>query len=69
MPKANPNRQKPHGTNGGEQPPTPRETAAYIGPMVGELAALARRSGLTELAYLLEMAQIEAANITQPTKN
>lgn len=36
------------------------EAAAYIATLTGELAAMARRSGLSTLGYLLEMAKLEA---------
>jgi len=39
---------------------TPDTVAQYIASMTGELAQLARRSGLDTLCYILEMARIEA---------
>lgn len=36
------------------------EVAAYTAPMLADLAALARRSGLTLLAYVIEMAELQA---------
>lgn len=44
-------------TGGG---PSTTETAQYIEEMAGELADLARRSKLDLLAYLLDMAKLEA---------
>lgn len=38
----------------------PHETAAYISEMAGSLATLARRNGMTVLAYVLDMAREEA---------
>lgn len=38
----------------------PAAVAAYVAQLAGELAHLARGSGLTTLAYILEMAQMEA---------
>jgi hypothetical protein len=45
------------GAGGG---PSSTETAQYIEEMAGELADLARRSNLDLLAYLLDMAKLEA---------
>ncbi len=36
------------------------ETAAYIATLSAELALMARRSGLSTLGYLLDMAKLEA---------
>jgi hypothetical protein len=41
-------------------PATAAETARYIGSITGELAALAKQAGLDVLAYLLDMARLEA---------
>lgn len=41
-------------------PQSPRAAALYIGKMSGELASLARRLRLEPLAYILEMARLEA---------
>jgi hypothetical protein len=38
----------------------PGETSAYIADMTGSLATLARRNGMTALAYILDMAREEA---------
>ena len=38
------------------------EAAAYISKMAGELSGLARQAGLGHLAFLLEMAKLEAGN-------
>jgi len=40
--------------------PKAEETAAYVASFSGDLRELARRSGLTTLAYLLDMARLEA---------
>ncbi len=37
------------------------EIAAYVAALTGELAVMARGSGLPTLAYLLDMARIEAS--------
>ncbi len=42
------------------------QTAEYIADMVGDLAAMALTHGLETLAYLLDMARIEAENVTAP---
>jgi len=41
------------------------ETAAYIADLAGDLAKMARSSGLDTLAYILEMASLEADNTTR----
>lgn len=41
----------------------PSAVAAYVASLTGELSRLARASGLTTLAYLLEMARLEARNL------
>ena len=42
-------------------PPSAAQTAEYVASLTGELAELARKTGLETLAYLLEMARFEAA--------
>jgi hypothetical protein len=42
-----------------------RQAAVYIAAMSGDLAAIARSHGLDTLGYLLDMAQLEADNITR----
>jgi hypothetical protein len=42
--------------------PSPSETARYIAEMAAELSFLARRSNLDLLAYILDMARLEATN-------
>ena len=39
------------------------EIAAYIATLSGELALMARRSGLSTLGYLLDMAKLEAEQV------
>jgi hypothetical protein len=48
-----------------DRPQSPRSTAVYIGRMSGELARLARRHRLEPLAYLLDMARLEADQIAK----
>ena len=48
------------GDGNGDGGETPDTVAQYIASMTGELAQLARRSGLETLCYILEMARIEA---------
>jgi len=43
-----------------DRPQSPRAAALYIGRMSAELAHLARRHHLEPLAYILEMARLEA---------
>jgi hypothetical protein len=44
---------------------TPYTAAAYVGAMVSELAEIARRNGLDMLGYILDMAKLEADEITR----
>ena len=64
MPKASQAR-KTSPDNGAQDSASPAQVAAYVAQTTGELAAMARASGLADLAYLLEMAQLEAANLSQ----
>ncbi len=41
------------------------ETASYVAALSGELSRLCRLQGLEMLAYLLEMAQLEAEQVVQ----
>lgn len=43
-------------------PNDPAALAAYIAQISGELARLSRENGLPTLAYILEMARLEARN-------
>jgi hypothetical protein len=43
----------------------PEEAARFVSASAGELAQLSRRHGLEMLAYLLEMAQMEADEIVR----
>ena len=53
----------PAGISGDEV--RPESAAAYIADITMELAGMARASRLEILAYLLEIAQLEAANTTR----
>ena len=44
------------------------ETAQYIAEFTAELAYLARQTKLDLLAYLLDMARLEAARVVQAKK-
>jgi hypothetical protein len=44
----------------------PVEAAEYVATFAGELALIARRHGLDTLGYLLEMARLEAENLSRP---
>jgi hypothetical protein len=44
---------------------SPGATALYIGTLTGELARLARRHRLDTLAYILDMARLEADQIAK----
>jgi len=48
-----------------DQAQSPRSAALYIGSMSAELGRLARRHQLEPLAYILEMARLEADQITK----
>jgi hypothetical protein len=41
-------------------PPRARDAASYIAELAADLARLARENGFKELAYLLEVARMEA---------
>ena len=41
------------------------EAAAYIATLTGELASIARRNGLHTLEYLLDMAKLEAEQVSR----
>ncbi|HTZ01045.1 MAG TPA: hypothetical protein VMC05_01840 [Xanthobacteraceae bacterium] len=51
--------------NGGNGVETADSAAQYIAALSRELAQIARRNGLDTLSYILEMAQIEADQITK----
>jgi hypothetical protein len=42
--------------------------ARYVAALSGDLAAIARRHGLTTLGYLLDMARLEAENESRPAR-
>jgi hypothetical protein len=44
---------------------TPDAAAAYIGSLVDELAQLAKRNGLEALSYILDMARLEADQVSK----
>ena len=46
--------------DGPQRPMPPAETAQYIAEFTAELAYLARKANLDVLAYMLEMARLEA---------
>ena len=46
-----------------QEPKPPMETAAYIAAFTRDLARLAREQNLLLLAYLLDMAHLEAENV------
>jgi hypothetical protein len=45
------------------------ETARYIADITGGFALLARKAGLDVLAYILDMAKLEAQETAQKPKN
>ena len=48
---------------------SPGATALYIGTLTAELARLARRHHLDTLAYILDMARLEADQIAQSSRD
>jgi hypothetical protein len=57
-----PDRDTTNGPNGHE---TPDSAAQYIATLTHELAQLARRNGLDALSYILEMARLEADQVSK----
>ncbi len=47
-----------------EAPNDPAAFASYVASISGELARLSRENGLPTLAYILEMARLEARNMS-----
>jgi hypothetical protein len=47
----------------------PSATARYIATLAGELEQLARHNGLDGLAYILDMARLEANQIAKGSKD
>jgi glutamate synthase domain-containing protein 2 len=48
-----------------KQSDEPESVAQYISAMTHELAQLAKRSGLAPLAYILDMARLEADEVSK----
>ncbi len=44
----------------------PDNVASYVATLSADLAMMARRHGLDTLGYLLDMARLEAENLTRP---
>ncbi len=54
------------GSSGASRPPDePAAAAAYISALTADLAALARRHEFEALAYILDMARLEAEGTVQ----
>lgn len=53
-------------SHGSHPPRGGAPTAAYIAHLTTELAAMARGQGFQTLAYLLDMARLEADTLTGP---
>ena len=51
-----------------DEPKERAEVASYIATLSADLAAIARRSGLDTLGYILDMARLEAENHTRPPR-
>ncbi len=58
---------EPDDSPDGESEATPGTAAAYIASLADELAQLARRNGLDALSYILDMARLEADQVSKPT--
>jgi hypothetical protein len=52
-------------TNGPNGEETPDSAAHYIAAIAGELAKIAKRNGLDTLSTILEMARLEADQVTR----
>ncbi len=50
------------------EPGDPIATAAYAAELCADLARMARRDGLDTLAYILDMARLEAQTLAQQSK-
>ena len=50
---------------GGTSPKSSKDAAIYIATLAGELAEMARGHGLESLAYILEMARLEADQVVK----
>ncbi|HTP92829.1 MAG TPA: hypothetical protein VMJ52_13890 [Xanthobacteraceae bacterium] len=48
---------------------TPGAAAHYIGSLAEELSHIARRNGLESLSYILDMARLEADQISKSSKD
>jgi hypothetical protein len=53
------------GNNGQDNQETPDSAARYIAMLADELAKLAVRNGLNTLGYILEMARLEADQVSK----
>lgn len=53
------------GRDGDDGTETPDGAAHYIAALTHELAQIARRNGLDTLSFILEMARLEADEITR----
>jgi hypothetical protein len=57
------------GPDGEDDRPSAQETARYIADITAGVSVLARRAGLDVLAYLLDMARLEAEETFQKSKH
>jgi len=53
-------------TSENRRPPPASHTALYVASLADELSRLAKSEGLDSLAYILEMARLEADQISKP---
>ena len=56
----------PPPTDLGSDPGSRSAVANYVAALCGDLATMARRTGLDTLGYLLEMVRLEAENVNRP---
>jgi hypothetical protein len=64
-PSRGPITQRKEGAAGHRNAASPAEVARYIAEFSAELSSLARESNLDLLAYLLDMARLEAAQLAR----
>jgi hypothetical protein len=47
----------------------PADVAIYVASITTELAVISHKAGLTSLEYLLEIARLEAENLSRPEQS
>ncbi len=59
---------QPERNSTGREPEKQAATATYIGDLCADLARMARKEGLDALAYILDMARLEAQANDHPAQ-